>query len=200
MKPCSKVKVALSAALLAFVTASPETIAQVYKCKDATGKLVYSDRPCETKTDPVKKLEGGQFGAKREPRQTISVERIRGAEKYFVSIMRKEPDIKTLLLWFAIWEAREDLYSRMSVNSLRLDLDPIEKLNREIALTPVSYCFVTAKTIVMSGIERYAAFLREHIHLYRNSVRSFNGRYIISTTRDEAIVAVHDSCAGDGKR
>lgn len=35
--------------------------AQLHKCKNASGKLVYSDRPCENESQTIKKLEGAEF-------------------------------------------------------------------------------------------------------------------------------------------
>lgn len=44
---------------------------QVYKCKDTSGKLVYSDRPCDVKAETVKRLDGPAHQTNRTERYSI---------------------------------------------------------------------------------------------------------------------------------
>ena len=58
-------KLALIAPLMLF---PPQVMGQVYKCKDPSGKFVYSDRPCDAKTESVRKLDSPAYQPDRTER------------------------------------------------------------------------------------------------------------------------------------
>lgn len=62
---------------------------QVYKCKDTSGKLVYSDRPCDVKAETIKRLDGPAHQTNRTERYSIdSDSNVSDSQKLDAAIQR----------------------------------------------------------------------------------------------------------------